>query len=100
MKKFTLFFVLIFLSASCGNDESVEVVQNDHEECCTNENSNTTDITCPECGHTATEILPTEVCVIKYNCENCQVVLTPDEKDCCVFCTFGTHKCPSKQVKN
>lgn len=103
MKKLILFISLIIISASCGIDESVKVTDNEKEDCCTpettDENSITSDITCPECGHTATETLPTEVCVIKYNCKNCQAILTPDENDCCVYCTYGTHKCPSMQVE-
>ena len=59
--------------------------------------SETCIITCPHCGHKKTEILPTDVCQIKYNCEKCKATLTPKGDDCCVFCTFSTHKCPSKQ---
>ncbi|MFT4662092.1 MAG: hypothetical protein ACI8XB_002380 [Patiriisocius sp.] len=59
--------------------------------------SETCEITCPHCGHKKTETLPTEVCQIKYKCENCQVILTPEGDDCCVYCTHSTHKCPSKQ---
>ena len=59
--------------------------------------SNTSEITCPKCGHKKVEELPTEVCLIKYDCEKCQAELTPKDGDCCVFCTYGTHKCPSMQ---
>ncbi|TNE55844.1 MAG: hypothetical protein EP338_03075 [Bacteroidetes bacterium] len=55
------------------------------------------EITCPKCGHREREKLPTEVCVIKYNCKKCGIELTPKKEDCCVFCTYGTHKCPSMQ---
>lgn len=55
------------------------------------------EITCPKCGHKKMETLPTDVCLIKYNCEKCDTTLFPKEGDCCVFCTYGTHKCPSKQ---
>lgn len=54
-------------------------------------------ITCPECGHEAIEKLPTEVCQLKYECKKCKTELWPKEGDCCVFCSYGTHKCPSKQ---
>lgn len=54
-------------------------------------------ITCPECGHKKMETMPTDVCVIKYNCEKCGAELRPKGEDCCVFCTYGTHKCPSMQ---
>lgn len=55
------------------------------------------DITCPHCGHTKTEILPTDVCLLKYTCEKCKATLLTKDGDCCVFCSYGTHKCPSKQ---
>jgi hypothetical protein len=54
-------------------------------------------IKCPKCGHKKLEPLPTDVCLIKYTCENCKAVLNPKDGDCCVFCTHGDHKCPSKQ---
>jgi hypothetical protein len=59
--------------------------------------SDKSQITCPKCGHKKTEIMPTDVCQIKYTCENCRTVLYPKDGDCCVFCTYGDHKCPSKQ---
>lgn len=55
------------------------------------------DITCPACGHTRTEQLPTTVCLLKYTCPTCKTVIYPKEGDCCVFCSYGTVKCPSKQ---
>lgn len=54
-------------------------------------------ITCPKCGHKKSEPMPTAVCQIKYTCENCKIVMTPKEGDCCVFCTHGDKKCPSMQ---
>ena len=32
-------------------------------------------ITCPECGHIKTEIMPTDACQWFYECENCHTVL-------------------------
>jgi len=55
------------------------------------------EITCPHCGHKKTETMPTDVCRIKYTCENCNTELVPKDGDCCVFCTHGNHKCPSMQ---
>lgn len=55
------------------------------------------EITCPKCGHKKMEIMPTEVCLIKYTCEKCSTTLYPKDEDCCVFCSYGTHKCPSMQ---
>lgn len=57
----------------------------------------TSEITCPKCGHKKTETLPTDFCTIAYTCENCKAVLHPKSGDCCVFCTYGNHRCPSKQ---
>lgn len=68
--------------------------------CCDTEKdeaSLTSDITCPKCGYKKTETVPTDVCLIKYSCEKCKTVLFPKDGDCCVFCSYGTHKCPSKQ---
>ena len=55
------------------------------------------EITCPKCGNKKMETMPTDVCLIKYKCEKCAATLFPKDGDCCVFCTYGTHKCPSKQ---
>ena len=59
--------------------------------------STTSEITCPECKFKKTEMLPTDVCLIKYTCDNCKAVFYAKDGDCCVFCSYGTHKCPSKQ---
>ena len=55
------------------------------------------EITCPKCGYKKTETLPTEVCLLKYNCTKCFTTLVPKDEDCCVFCSYGSHKCPSMQ---
>jgi hypothetical protein len=55
------------------------------------------EITCPKCAFKRTELLPTEVCLLRYKCSACQYEMTPKDGDCCVFCSYGTHKCPSKQ---
>ncbi|HET9136496.1 MAG TPA: GDCCVxC domain-containing (seleno)protein [Candidatus Kapabacteria bacterium] len=62
------------------------------------EQSKTSTITCPHCGHKKTEELPEKYCLIRYQCEECKQTLIPKYGDCCVFCTYGTEKCPSKQV--
>jgi len=56
-------------------------------------------ITCPNCGHQKEEIMPTDACQFFYECENCKTVLRPHEGDCCVYCSYGTNKCPSIQEK-
>jgi hypothetical protein len=55
------------------------------------------EITCPKCGFKKTELLPTDVCLLKYTCGTCHYEMLPKEGDCCVFCTYGDVKCPSKQ---
>lgn len=54
-------------------------------------------ITCPKCGHKKEEIMPTDACQYFYDCEKCRQVLKPNQGDCCVYCSFGTTKCPPMQ---
>ena len=55
-------------------------------------------ITCPKCGHSKNETMQTDTCQFFYECENCKTVLRPKQGDCCVYCSYGTVKCPSKQT--
>ena len=59
--------------------------------------SMTSEITCPYCGHKKTEIMPVDVCRLVYTCENCKKDIRAKADDCCVFCSYGSVKCPSKQ---
>ena len=54
-------------------------------------------ITCPSCGHKKQETMPTDCCVFFYECENCKTLLKPKPGDCCVFCSYGSVKCPPIQ---
>lgn len=54
-------------------------------------------ITCPSCGHSADETMPTDACQWFYQCAACQAVLKPLPGDCCVYCSFGTVACPPIQ---
>ncbi len=54
-------------------------------------------ITCPICGHRATEEMPADACLRVYECEGCGAVLRPEADDCCVFCTSGDIPCPPIQ---
>lgn len=56
-------------------------------------------LTCPHCGHQATETMPTDACQFFYECEHCRAVLRPLAGDCCVFCSYGSAKCPSVQMQ-
>lgn len=55
-------------------------------------------ITCPSCGHQKQEIMPTDACQYFYECEGCHTRLKPKHGDCCVFCSYGTVKCPPIQM--
>lgn len=54
-------------------------------------------ITCPNCGFKKEETMPTDACVYYYECQNCKELLQPIKGDCCVFCSYGTVKCPPVQ---
>ena len=55
-------------------------------------------LTCPQCGRAKEETMPTDACQWFYECENCKMVLRPKAGDCCVFCSYGTNKCPPIQA--
>lgn len=57
-------------------------------------------ITCPECGYRCKETMPTDACAFFYKCKSCGVVLRPKQGDCCVYCSYGTVKCPPIQEGN
>ena len=54
-------------------------------------------VTCPACGHQATETMPTEFCRYFYDCKGCGILLKPKAGDCCVFCSYGSVRCPPLQ---
>lgn len=56
-------------------------------------------ITCPHCGHRATEAMPTDACQVVYDCPKCGATLRPQAGDCCVFCSYGSVPCPPVQVE-
>jgi hypothetical protein len=55
-------------------------------------------ITCPNCGATRTETMPVDACQYFYECTGCGVLLRPKPRDCCVFCSYGTVRCPPIQA--
>ena len=55
-------------------------------------------LTCPNCGFQKKETMPINACQFFYECENCKVVLKPKSGDCCVFCSYGSVKCPPIQA--
>jgi hypothetical protein len=54
-------------------------------------------ITCPACGHSQTETMPTNACLFFYDCSACGARLKPKSGDCCVFCSYGSVPCPPIQ---
>ncbi len=56
-------------------------------------------ITCSFCGYEKEEEMPLTACVHFYECETCRKILKPKKGDCCVFCSYGSVKCPPKQLE-
>lgn len=54
-------------------------------------------LTCPECGFSRRETMPEDACLYFYECASCNALLRPKHGDCCVFCSYGSVKCPPKQ---
>ena len=55
------------------------------------------EITCPHCSHKKLETMPTDACQWFYECNECHTVLKPKQGDCCVYCSYGSEKCPPIQ---
>ena len=58
----------------------------------------TSTITCPRCGAAHTETMRTDQCQYFHECPTCHAILKPKPGDCCVFCSYGTVKCPPQQT--
>jgi len=58
----------------------------------------TATLTCPHCEHEKSETMPTNACVHVYECTGCGTVLRPKPGDCCVFCSYGSSRCPPRQT--
>ena len=54
-------------------------------------------ITCPACNYKALETMPTEGCQYIYDCKRCGHRMKPVRGECCVYCSYGSAKCPSMQ---
>jgi hypothetical protein len=57
-------------------------------------------LTCPHCGTEKMEIMPSDACQFFYECSHCKTILRPKPGDCCVFCSFGSVKCPPIQQQD
>jgi hypothetical protein len=56
-------------------------------------------ITCPHCHATKAEIMPTDACRFFYECSGCGTRVRPKPGDCCVFCSYGSARCPPMQTE-
>jgi alkylmercury lyase len=57
-------------------------------------------ITCPTCGVSKRETMPTDACQFFYECTGCGTLLRPKPGDCCVFCSYGSVPCPPIQASS
>ncbi|MGH8503878.1 MAG: GDCCVxC domain-containing (seleno)protein [Gammaproteobacteria bacterium] len=55
------------------------------------------ELTCPNCGFTKQETMPTDACQFYYECISCKTLLRPLPGHCCVFCSYGSVPCPPVQ---
>jgi hypothetical protein len=56
------------------------------------------ELACPYCGHRAVETMPSDSCRFFHECVACRTVMRPKAGDCCVFCSYGSVKCPPVQT--
>ena len=56
-------------------------------------------ITCPSCGYSREETMPTDACQFYWECPGCGELIRPRPGDCCVYCSYGTVACPPVQVE-
>ena len=56
-------------------------------------------LTCPKCGRAQDLAMPTDSCLFFHPCAGCGALLSPKPGDCCVFCSYGSAKCPPKQAE-
>ena len=57
------------------------------------------DLRCPHCGHHESLAMPTDACLFVHECSACHALIRPNVGDCCVFCSFGSVRCPPMQVQ-
>jgi hypothetical protein len=56
-------------------------------------------ISCPECSAQSEQSMPTDACVYFFECGSCHTLIRPKPGDCCVFCSYGSVKCPPIQLQ-
>jgi hypothetical protein len=42
--------------------------------------------------------MPLDACVRFFDCPVCRTLIQPLPGDCCVFCSYGSVRCPPKQL--
>jgi predicted RNA-binding Zn-ribbon protein involved in translation (DUF1610 family) len=57
-------------------------------------------LTCPNCGHEAHEIMPTDRCVVVYDCPACGRTLRPKTGDCVYFAPTLIVRAPQFRTKS
>lgn len=55
-------------------------------------------ITCPACGTATEETIPGDACLFFWACPSCTALVRSQEGDCCVFCSYGTRRCPTSSA--
>ena len=56
-------------------------------------------LTCPYCGFAEASTMPLDACLYFHECGRCRAILRPKLTDCCVFCSYGSVKCPPEQMR-
>jgi len=56
-------------------------------------------VQCPSCGHKSNQEMRTNACKYVHKCDACSTVSKPLQGDCCIHCSYGSVKCPSKQTE-
>jgi hypothetical protein len=88
------------MRAGCGNRIRMPEPESRSEEVAVSGALLESELTCPECGFSKKERMPTDACQFFYECTRCHALLKPRAGDCCVFCSYGSVKCPPVQTRN
>ncbi len=56
-------------------------------------------VSCPNCNARTETEMPTDACVVFFECGSCHAVLRPNPPDCCIFCSYANVKCPPVQLR-
>lgn len=54
-------------------------------------------IKCPSCGYFQMETMPDGEPVVQWKCPNCGKIAEPRDGDDCVYCSYGSVRCPTAQ---